>query len=185
MLLLIITLLIMAGCSSDNNYYDIDEKYIDDSEQSIEYEEGYSEGYSDAEHEYEDVLDYYEVMCDELGLIPYDMAYEFEKWNRTVSNETKTVHHSYLCKDLNREEKNIIFSTSDFDVDYNNYKLCPTCGNNDEYYIYDREDNTIHKDKSHVHIEISDDYTTHTIYPMVSYEDAIENQCKICECCEK
>lgn len=145
------------------------------------------EEFSVTEYDYSEELEYYENLCDEYGYLTYDMVYYPEKWKYYCSSTTKIYHTSWLCNNLNKNNNDILISSSsvDFLENIEGLSMCPICENNPEIYFLDEENNIIHKDKDDLNLGTLDYISSNKHYQIVSYNDALSNNCQICECCNK
>lgn len=146
------------------------------SDSSLEYERGYEAGYSDGvsyvEDKYYDKITYYEALCDELGYLTYEGAYEPWKWKYYV-NDT-TWHTNWLCSDFDNSANYYVSANTVFLEQ--GISPCSKCAEDTSDICYlDTDSGRYYTKTSKLHVGTTDYISQMKVYEIATINSALEN----------
>lgn len=135
-----------------------------------------------SENKYEEVIDFYEQLCDAYGFLTYEMVYYPEKWSNYIPSNSNVYHKDWLCPNFDNCGDYRCSANVNYEENYSNYTLCKICGET-EYCFLDTKEGIIHSQKENLKLGTEDFLTCDVNYRFVSEERAIECGYSCCECC--
>ena len=129
----------------------------------------------------EEVIQYYESLCDYYGYLTYESVYDFELWSNFIDSETNIIHDDWLCDRLDRSHKGVFVTDNSVSV-FEDCTECPVCVGVETVFL-DEIKRIFHSEKYNLDLG-TDDYVSHNInYRLVSAENALKNGYSKCDCC--
>ena len=140
-----------------------------------------AEKYYLLESSQEDVLSYYESLCDSYGYLTYDMVKNPEKWRYYLQGDIE--HLDWLCGNLDRDD-HYLSTVAPFSGSTLDGTDCSLCYLEDkDFFFLDPNTEVFHRQKSCLLLKTEDFISPEIVYRFVFYDSAIKTGYTPCPEC--